>query len=125
MSEVKVSPININLGGTEYELVFNLNAIETAMERYKKLEEFMKALRGDDHQRTVAVKTALHALTAEAADIYNEKQTTGKKIKSLSEKEVGRLLKMMDVPIMVGIILEALNRSLPEPIKKGSTESKN
>lgn len=120
MSEVKDRPVEITLDGIEYKLLFNLNVVEEVLEQYKNIGAFTKALMGGNSAK--AVKIALKALIDEAVDTHNE--ANADKMKKLSAAQIGRMLSIRDKPIIIGIIMEALKRSLPEPVKAGEEEIK-
>lgn len=121
MSNVKDRPVEFTLDGVEYKLIFNLNVTEVVLDKYKNIGTFSGALlRGNSAK---AVKVALKALIDEAVDLHNE--TNIEKLKKLSSAQIGRMLSIRDKPVIVGIIMEALKRSLPEPINTGEGDSKN
>jgi hypothetical protein len=122
MSDVKDRAVKITLCGIEYDLIFDLNVTEEIVEKYGSISAFTKKLFGDEQSCVKAIKAALTALVNESVEVHNE--SSSDKMALLTAKQVGRFLSLEDRPIICGIIMEAVKRSLPQVTIQGD-ELKN
>lgn len=126
MSNVKDKPVRLTLNGVTYDLVFNLNVMEEVFDQYESFEALNRDLLSRKDKVSIkAMKVALKALIDDAVSCHNETQT--EQLSYLTTEQIGRLLMKRDLPVMVGIILEAQSRALPEAnlVNKRDGESKN
>ena len=81
----------IEYNGKKYNLVFNLNVMETIQDEYGSLDKWGELTDGKSGEPNVkAVKFGFLQMLNEGIDIDNEKNGTD--TKPLTEKQVGRLL---------------------------------
>lgn len=113
MNNVKDKPVKFTLDGITYDLVFNLNVIEQVMSEYESFKVLNKELLSKKDIISVkAIKVTLKALIDDAVTIHNE--TNEEKLSYLSTARIGHLLKKRDMPVIIGVILEAQSRALPD-----------
>lgn len=125
MSSIKDKPVKLTLNGVTYDLVFNLNVMEDVFDQYESFEALNRDLISKkDKARIKAIKVTLKALIDDAVSFHNETHT--EKLSHLSIEQIGRLLKKRDMPVIVGIILEAQSRAMPEVnLRDGKTEGES
>ena len=83
----------IQYKGTTYKLVFNLNVMEVIQEKYGSLDAWGSLTDGTDNNGEPDAKAVIFGFTEmlnEGIDISNEENGTD--IKSLTQKQVGRLI---------------------------------
>lgn len=106
----------INYKGTDYELVFNLNVMETIQDKYGSIEAWSNLTDAGDEPNLKAVIFGLMEMMNEGIEIYNEDHED--KRPSLTHKQVGRIISAYGL----GNAAAALNKSV---IESTETDEKN
>ena len=86
----KESTSEIEYKGEKYELVFNLNVMETIQEEYGSVEKWGDLVEASAKPKAKDIKFGFTAMLNEGIDIYNEEHE--KKRDYFTAKQVGRLL---------------------------------
>lgn len=82
---------HINVNGTEYPIVFNLNVMEVIQEKYETLDKWGELTDGKEREVDIkALKFGITEMINEGIDIENEKMEVKREF--LSEKQVGRII---------------------------------
>lgn len=85
----KIKHINVN--GTEYPIVFNLNVMELIQEKYETLEKWGELTDGKEREVDIkALKFGMTEMINEGIDIENENKEIKRSF--LTEKQVGRII---------------------------------
>lgn len=109
---MKDNKFDFEVDGVKYNLVFNLNVMESIQEEYKTIEKWGELTDGTSGE--VNAKALIFGLTEminEGIDIENE--TSEIKREFLTKKQVGRLVTKMGLERMA----ETLNNAVVESTK--------
>ncbi len=110
---------HINVNGTEYPIVFNLNVMEVIQEKYETLEKWGELTDGKEREVDIkALKFGIKEMINEGIDIENEKAEIKRDF--LTEKQVGRII----TDIGVEKISKDVQKTVIDSTKTGN-ESKN
>lgn len=108
MSDLKPKPIGLELGGKEYGLLFNLNAIEEIQDKFdipiSKLTDLMR----DERQVFKVLKSLLAILINEAIDDAENGDP------HIDERFVGRKITVAEIPKLKEKIFAAFTDGMPE-----------
>lgn len=88
--------------GKEYSLVFNLNVMEQIQEAYGSIEAWSKLTDAEDEPNIKAVIDGLTMMINEGIEIYNEDHE--EPLKSLTNKQVGRMISDIGLAGVTGLI---------------------
>ena len=88
--------------GKEYSLVFNLNVMEQIQEAYGSIEAWSKLTDAEDEPNIKAVIDGLTMMINEGIEIYNEDHEEA--LKSLTNKQVGRMISDIGLAGVTGLI---------------------
>jgi len=113
MSDLKPKHTKINLGGKEYGMLFNLNAIDEIQDRFDiPISEFDE-LMSSERKVYKAIKVIVTILVNEAIDDSESGEP------HVTEAFVGRKIAASDIALMTGSIFEALTGSIPDADDEG------
>lgn len=111
---------HINLKGTDYPLVFNLNVIEKIQEKYGSYEKWGEMTDGKDNEVNIgALKFGILEMINEGIDIENENLETKRKF--LTDKQVGRIITEVGMQKMT----EKIQETVIDSTKNDREEEKN
>lgn len=91
----KIEKSVIKHKGKEYELVFNLNTMETIQEAYGSVEAWGELVEAEDEPKAKDIKYGFLAMLNEGIDIYNEEHADDEdfiKRDFFTDKQVGRII---------------------------------
>jgi hypothetical protein len=108
MSDLRPKPVSVSIGGREYGLLFDLNAIDEIQDRLDiSISQIGELLTGE-RRAYKAIKAILAVLINEAADAAGSPER-------VTEAQIGRMLTAADVPRAADAIVAAFTVSMPEP----------
>ena len=112
----KIEKSAITYKGEEYELVFNLNTMETIQDIYGSVEAWGELIQGAAEPQAKAIKQGFTAMLNEGIDIYNEENEEDRPF--FTEKQVGRIISEIGLNA-------AANKLTKTVIDSTKTEEKN
>lgn len=108
MSDLRPKYTTITLGGKEYGLLFNLNAIDAIQDRFDiNISEFGELL-ADERKVFKALKAIIAILANEAIDDAEADE------KHITEDFVGRKITVNDIVALKGSVFSAFTSGMPE-----------
>ena len=117
MSDLRPKPLKIEIGGKEYGLLFNLNAIDEIQDKLdiplSKLYEAMN----DERRVFKVLKTMLAVMINEAIDDAESGDP------HVDEKFIGRKIKVSDISNLKSSVYSAFTDSMPEASDDPNVES--
>ena len=111
----------IKYKGLNYELAFNLNAMEEIQEEYGSVEAWGDLIESTEEPNAKAIKFGLGAMLNEGIDIYNEEHENDENFKPrkpFNLKQVGRVI----TEIGLGEIAKSIKDTVVDSSK---TDEKN
>ena len=78
--------------GEEYELVFNLNVMETIQNEYGSVEAWGELVEAEAEPKAKDIKFGFLAMINEGIDIYNEEHEDEEPRAFFTDKQIGRLI---------------------------------
>lgn len=106
MSELRPKPLKIEIGGKEYGLLFNLNAIDEIQDQLDlPLSRLYEAM-SDERKVFKILRTMLTVMINEAIDEEGGERVT--------EKFIGRKINPLDIQKLKNSVFTAFTQSMPE-----------
>ena len=116
MSDLRPKPITIEIGGKEYGLLFNLNAIDEIQDQLDlPLSKFYEAM-SDERKVFKVLKTMLAAMINEAIDDGGEGE-------HVTPQFIGRKIRISDISTLKDSVFKAFTNSMPEASDDPNAES--
>lgn len=117
MNYLKANGTPFTLADKTYDLVFSLNVMAEIYDKYGStaafLKEFNDAIKGAPMQAVGIFKWVLCVLINDAIEEQNAHTT--EKTEKLTERQIGRMLKVKDYAPLQHAIVEAWKESMPVP----------
>lgn len=108
MSDLRPKPTKIELGGKEYGLLFDLNAIDEIQDRFDIPISQMPELMADERKAFKVLKTLLCVLINEAIDDAESGEP------HVTEAFIGRKITVAEIPNMKNAIYASFSSGTPE-----------
>jgi hypothetical protein len=102
--------------GKEYEIVFNLNVMETIQEKYGSVEKWGDLVEDENEPKAKDIRYGFWAMINEGIEIYNEDHADDTDFIErplLTEKQVGRIIS----DVGLAVVAETLRKTVVDSTK--------